>query len=99
MTREGTCVVCENTVAVDGVKAGVNAGKVVCILCIDEELTYRAECLDCDWTYDCTDRVTNWYHAKVRVQQEGNTHEGHAKLDGEDHETVWRQVEVADGGD
>lgn len=91
-SRSGTCIGCEQTVVIDGDNAGVSAGKVLCSDCAGERIRYVTECLDCDWEYECEDTRYNWYHAQVRVQQEGNNHEGHKSFDDEDHETVWRYL-------
>lgn len=93
MNGEATCHVCLDTVSVDGENAGIWAGKVICRDCLGTETEYVTECIDCGWDYTCEDRVANWYHAQVRVQQEGNSHEAHKSFDGEDHTTVWRRVE------
>lgn len=91
-TPTGTCIACRETVPVDGKQAETFASQVVCHDCMDVAVVFLAECLDCDWDYRCEERVTNRYHARVRVQQEGNAHESKMNFRDESHETVWREI-------
>lgn len=91
-TRTGTCIVCEEVKEIDGETAGVCAGQVVCLDCMDAAVVFVAECLDCDWDHRCEERVTNRHHARTRVQQAGNTHESKMQLRDQSHETVWREI-------
>lgn len=76
-------------------RAGPRSGKMFCDDCADIEVTFVVDCLDCNWHYSCTEPLYNWYDAKIRVQQEGNTHEAEKKtFEDEKHETVWRREDV-----
>lgn len=90
--RGAHCAGCGELHAADGKNAGVSCGRFLCKDCSDNSVTFVAECLDCDWDYEYEDTEFNKYHARQRVQQEGNSHETRKSFDDESHETVWREI-------
>lgn len=90
--REGNCAVCGGLYEADGKTAGVAGGRFLCSECAEKPVEFVAQCLDCDWDYRCEDTEYNRYHSRVRVQQEGNSHEDRKSFDDENHETVWREA-------
>lgn len=94
--RGAPCAQCGEFWPADGQEAGICAGRFLCHSCAAEYVVYVGECLDCGWEFECRDRESNWFHARTRVQQEGNNHETRVAFDDETHETVWR---VVDGGE
>lgn len=93
IVRGAHCASCGELHAADGKNAGVSGGRFLCKDCSSKPVTFIAECLDCEWTYECEDTEFNKYHARTRAQQEGNSHETRKSFDDESHETVWREVD------
>lgn len=93
ISRSGNCAVCGDRFECDEKTAGVLGSRLLCEDCTDEPVLFQSQCLDCEWDYQCEDREANRHHARVRVQQEGNSHESRMSLDGENHETVWREID------
>lgn len=91
--RTAHCAECGKEAIADGERAGVRAGRLLCSDCADRHVVYVVECLDCDFEHSCEDSAYNWYHARQRVQQEGNSHENRKQsFENENHETAWRRV-------
>lgn len=89
----GHCAECGRESITCGDRAGVRAGRLLCSDCADRDVVYHTECLSCDWEYSITESAFNWYDARLRVQQEGNSHEDEKRVFAEEnHETVWRRV-------
>lgn len=95
-TRRANCAVCGEDVECDGDTAGVLGSRLLCEDCCREPVLFEAQCLDCDWDYRCEDTESNRYHARVRVQQEGNSHESRMSFEDESHETVWREIDPSE---
>ncbi|ELZ96630.1 hypothetical protein [Haloferax sulfurifontis] len=90
-TRGAPCANCGDYAPFNVGRAGPRSGKMLCDDCADDSVAYIVDCLDCEWSYTCEEPRYNWYHAKIRVQQEGNTHETEQRVfENESHETVWR---------
>jgi len=91
--RSGTCACCGQIVEADNKTAGPFAGRFLCEDCWGEEMVFVTECLDCDWSYQAEGRQSDHHDLRIRVQQEGNSHESEmSTFEDESHETVWRRL-------
>lgn len=96
MPERGTCHVCDEAVPVDGEQAIERFGEVLCRDCTDEPVVFVAECEAglCGWSYRVEQTEFNRGHAKMRAQQEANSHETERRVfDGEHvHTTAVSEV-------
>lgn len=95
--ERGACRVCGDDVPIDGEHAIERFGDVLCRECSSKPVAFVAECDNqfCEFEYRVDETEFNRGHAKMRAQQEANSHENFQRVMRENpmHNTTVREVE------